>query len=89
MTMRDPDLKTRTTVHDRRSGSNMGWIIGAVIAVLLVGALAFTWNNDAVDTAGSSNPNQSAPSTTTGAAAPTAPAGSGGSNVPPAGAPAR
>jgi len=89
MTMRDPDLKTRTTVDDRRTGSSMGWIIGAIVVLLLVGALAFTWSNDSVNTAGSSNPNQSAPSTTTGSAAPNAPASGGGSNVPPAGAPAR
>ena len=50
--MRDPEMRTRTTVDDRRAGSNIGWIAGALVVLLLLGALAFTWNRDGDTTAG-------------------------------------
>jgi hypothetical protein len=97
MTMRDPDMRT-TTVRDRR-GSNWGWIAGALVVLLLLGALAFSWNR--TDTTASntgnagsaaSNTNASAPASTTGSAAGTTGSTSssaGRTNVPPAGSPAR
>lgn len=85
--MRDPEMGTRTTVGDRRSGSNVGWIAGALVVLLLLGALAFTWNRDGDTTAGT---NATAPASTTGSA-PTTGSGSTGpaSNVPQSNQPAR
>jgi hypothetical protein len=75
-------------MHDRR-GSSWGWILGAIALLLLVGALAFSWNDSPTTTAGTDNPSASAPATT-GSAAGSAPAQRApGSNVPPANAPAR
>ena len=98
MTMRDPDLKTRNTIHDRRTGSNTGWIVGAIAVLLLLGAFAFIWTNDSTTTAentgnaGStaSNTNTTAPASTSGSANTTG-AGSSApaSSTPPASAPAR
>lgn len=96
MTMRDPDLNTRTTIHDRRPASNMGWIAGAIVVLLLLGALAFTWNRDGDTTAGnttntpSNNANATAPASTSGSAATTGSGSTGPrSNAPQSNAPAR
>jgi hypothetical protein len=85
-------MRTRTTMRDRGSASNIGWIAGALVVLLLLGALAFTWNRDGDTTAGT-NPNASAPASTTGSAGTTGSGSTGpASNVPqskPAPAPAR
>jgi len=64
MTMSDPDMKdpeiTPTTAPDRGAASNIGWIAGALVVLLLLGALVFTWNRDGDTTAGT-NTNASAP----------------------------
>ena len=87
--MRDPDMRTRTTVGDRRRGSNMGWIAGALVVLLLLGALAFTWNRDG-DTTARTNTNATAPASTTGSAATTGSGSTGpASNVPQSNPPAR
>lgn len=58
--MRNRNLNT----HPR---SNMGWIAGAVVILLLVGGLMMLWSPDPVNTA-SNDTNASSPATTTGAA---------------------
>ena len=87
MTMRDPDMRdpeigNRTTVRGG-NGAPWGWIAGAIVVVLLLGAIAYSWNNEPTNTA--SNPSASAPASTTGSA----PAKTPSSNTPPANAPAR
>jgi hypothetical protein len=83
MTMRDPDMRDRTVTRDRNA-SNWGWIAGAIVVLLLLGAVAYNWNSGPSSTA-SNNSGASAPASTTGSAPARAPA----SNAPPAGAPAR
>jgi hypothetical protein len=93
MSMRDPDLRDpnlrdpelrRTSMYDRRGGSSWAWIAGAIVLLLLVGALAYNWSDAPTSTAGTS----ASPPATTGAA----PGGSPPRPTPPAGntpAPAR
>jgi hypothetical protein len=97
MTMRDPDLQRTTTVRDRR-GSNLGWLVGALVVLLLLGALALSWDSTPSDTASNTgnagsnaaNTNATAPASTTGSAATTGSGSTGpASNVPPAGTTAR
>lgn len=82
MTMRDPDMRDRTTTRDSNA-STWGWIAGAIVVVLLLGAIAYSWNNETTSSA-SNNPSASAPASTTGSAPATPP-----SNTPPASTPAR
>ena len=83
-------MTTGTIVRDRRSGSNIGWIAGALMVVLLLGALAFTWNRDGDTTAGNTNTNATAPASTTGSAATTGSGSTGPtSNVPQSNKPAQ
>lgn len=99
MTMRDPEMKVRTTtVHDRPAGSNVGWIAGALVVLVLLGALAFTWNSGSETTASNTgnagstagNTNATAPASTAGPAATTGSGSTGpASNVPQSNAPAR
>jgi len=88
MTMRDPDPHTPL---DHERNSTAGWLIGAIVALLIVGALAFMWSSDWMNTAGNTGGtagNTSAPASTTGSAAGTsgsADTSSGRTNAPPAG----
>jgi hypothetical protein len=96
--MRDPNLRT-TTVRDR-SGSNWGWIAGAIVVLLILGALVLNWNRGPESTASNTgnagstapNTNATAPATTTGSGAGSAGStnsSAGQSNPPPANTPAR
>lgn len=76
--MRDPEIRTRTTVSERapirdRGRSNAPWILGALALLLLLGILAFNWDRTPTNTA-STTPNASTPSTTGSAPARPAPA---------------
>jgi hypothetical protein len=83
----EPEFRTRPDARDR-AGSKWGWIIGGVVVLLLLVALASTWGptseNNPKNISEATKPAEPPGSATTGSAtqAPT-------SNVPPADAPAR
>jgi hypothetical protein len=81
--LRDPDVRDHTTVRNRNA-SPWGWIAGAIVVVLLLAAIAYSWNSEPTSSA-SNNPGASAPASTTGSA----PARTPSPNTPPANAPAR
>ena len=79
----EPEFRTRRNMR-QRAGSKVGWIVGAAVLLLLIGALV-TWGPTSVNNA-SNISDATRPAETTGSGADQrAPA----SNVPPANTPTR